>query len=237
MLLVKNICTCGLASRNSIPASLNFFISHKTKPIVNGFDNDRIDYIEKNTPYQPRFEQNSQLKILCVGALISTKNQLALLQAIERCNLDAEIIFLGDGDKREELINYSKSLSASTSIKFKGRISRNKTIEHMLQADISISLSKGEGLPIAVLESMYAGCFLILSDILPHKEIAPPEERSILIDLSESHKIDEALEFVLSNIDQIRANRDVSKNYASSKFGMKHMLSGYMDIYTTYLKT
>ena len=49
----------------------------------------------------------------------------------------------------------------------------------MLEADVSISLSKGEGLPIAILESMYAGCFMVLSKIPPHNEISPPHERCI----------------------------------------------------------
>ena len=68
----------------------------------------------------------------------------------------------------------------SIKIKFKGLVSRDLTIEHMLDADVCISLSKGEGLPIAVLEAMYSGCFMILSDIPPHKEVSPPQERCIL---------------------------------------------------------
>ena len=39
-------------------------------------------------------------------------------------------------------------------------------------ADVFVSTSHGEGLPVAVLEAMAAGCPVILSDIPPHRELA-----------------------------------------------------------------
>ena len=63
---------------------------------------------------------------------------------------------------RQTLLKASKKVPENIKINFKGRVSRDLAIEHMLEADVSISLSKGEGLPIAILESMYA-CLLYTS--------------------------------------------------------------------------
>ena len=53
-------------------------------------------------------------------------------------------------------------------------LDREFVIEALGEADIFISLSKGEGMPLAVLEAMGAGCYTILSDIPSHKEVNPP---------------------------------------------------------------
>ena len=231
MLVSKKICTCGLSSLNSIPRVINFFIGYKTQSVVNGFDHNRIDNVESSRITKNNFDSNSKIKILCVGALNDTKNQIGLLEVLNHIKIEAELIFLGDGKNKKNLINFSKGVQDSIKIKFKGLISRDLTIEHMLDADVCISLSKGEGLPIAVLEAMYSGCFMILSDIPPHKEVSPPQERCIFVDIYDANEIIRSLNFVLTNIEKIKQRRGISKEYSISKFGVHKMLDAYKEVY------
>ena len=235
MLASKKICTCGKSSKDSIPNKINFFTGSKTSAVVNGFDYHRIDSVESNFSSNSHFAQSASVKILCVGALNNTKNQIALLEVLKKIKIEAEIIFLGDGINKSSLIELSKELDKSTKTIFKGRVSRNLTIEHMLDADVSISLSKGEGLPIAVLESMYAGCFQILSIIPPHKEISPPSNRCIYVDASNTSEIISSLYFIRDNIASIRASRAFSKEYSVQSFGLDNMLKEYMTVYNSLL--
>ena len=158
-----------------------------------------------------------------------------MLEALKTAKIEAEIIFLGDGTNKDSLIDFSKELDRYTKTIFKGRVSRNLTIEHMLEADVSISLSKGEGLPIAVLESMYAGCFQILSTIPPHKEISPPMNRCIYVDASNLLEIISSLDFIRDNIPLIRSNRAASREYSVKNFGLDNMLKEYMTVYNSLL--
>ena len=233
MLYAKKICTCGKASLDSIPWIIKICIRHKTKAVVNGFDNYRVDRVETNISGNHFFE-NTGLKIVFVGALNRTKNQVALLKALESFAINGEIIFLGDGSNKQTLIDFAETISNPCKISFKGRVSRDLAIEHMLQADLSISLSKGEGLPIAVLESMYAGCFLILSNIPPHLEISPPNRRCLFVDESNIGFIIEALEYVTKNIEQIRDERNLSKQYSINTFSVDKMLSEYREVYDSF---
>lgn len=233
---VRKICTCGQSSKDSIPSIINLFTGKKTIAVVNGFDYARIDHVEKHKGYEKHFNKNSTIKILCVGALNNTKNQSALIEVLKEIKMDAEVIFLGDGINKQILIDSSKEVHPCTKIIFKGRISRNLTIEHMLEADISISLSKGEGLPIAVLESMYAGCFQILSIIPPHKEISPPSSRCIFVDASRKEDIASSLEFIIENIDIVRAAKTTSRKYTMNNFGLDNMLAEYMQVYESLFK-
>jgi glycosyltransferase involved in cell wall biosynthesis len=233
MFFVKKVCTCGQASKDSIPFFLNLLFKKKIAAAVNGFDNNRIDRIKQKRNLRRHFSADHNIKILCVGALNNTKNQIALIEALKEIKIDAEVIFLGDGPNKELLINTSKSIYPDCKTVFKGRVSRDLTIEHMLEADLSISLSKGEGLPIAILESMYAGCFLILSDIPPHKEIQPPSNRCIYIDISKKIEVAQSLASVIDNISKIRNEKDASSIYSVQKFGLHNMLNEYKKVYQT----
>ena len=235
MLFSQKICTCGVSSRESIPRIINLFISKKTLPIVNGFDHQRVDRVKINTGKEKVFTNNSKMKIVCVGALNKTKNQIALLKVLKKIQLDAEVIFLGDGLNSAYLKHFSENISKPTEIIFKGRVSRDLAIEHMLEADISISVSKGEGLPIAVLESMYAGCFTILSAIPPHLEISPPEDRCYFVDLDNAEDIENSLDYVQNNLNTIRSSRDISKEYTMLNFSVKNMLKEYRKVYESLI--
>lgn len=234
MLGVKKICTCGESSQKSIPKIVNFLFRKKIGFITNGFDNHRIDRIERSHFTKDSFSKTAKIKILCVGALNKVKNQAAIIDALRSVEMDAEIIFLGDGKNKDSLINMSIGLPCSMNVIFKGRVSRDLAIQHMLEADVSISLSKGEGLPIAVLESMYAGCFLVLSEIPPHLEISPPGERSIFIDLGNKREIVDSLNFIKNHIDLIRLNRQISKEYSINSFSSDIMLAEYMKVYKSF---
>ena len=231
MLFSRKVCTCGKSSQNSLPKIIKFFFNKKIKAITNGFDNRRIDKVASNNVEVSHFDLNSKVKIVYVGSLTDTKNQIALLKVLNSSNIEAEIIFLGDGVNKQSLIDYSKKVVSSIKISFKGCLPRNTAIEHMLEADVFISLSKGEGLPIAVLEAMYCGCFLILSSIPPHKEVSPPSDRCIYVDKDNEEEIINSLNYVAKEIYKLKDQRDMSKKHSIERFGLNNMLEGYMDVY------
>ena len=233
MLASRVVCTCGQSSYDSIPKIIKFFIGNKTIPVVNGFDHERIDNVENKNLNKRNFDNASNIKIVYVGALNNTKNQIALLEALKVTKVEAEIIFLGDGDNKQKLLNFSRSIPDSINISFKGLVSRDLALEHMLEADVCISLSKGEGLPIAVLEAMYAGCFMILSSIPPHLEVSPPKDRCIFVDIFEKDQIIDSLNYVIKNLDEIKKGREKSKEYSITNFSVNNMLEGYRKVYSS----
>ena len=231
MLVVEKIITCGISSQNSIPKIINYILRKKTKAIVNGFDHQRIDNIESIRISKSHFHKNSKIKIVYIGGFNNIKNQMALLEALKMNKIEAELIFLGDGVRRESSIIYSKQINGPIKIKFKGLVSRDLAIEHMLDADVFISLSKGEGMPIAVLEAMYSGCFMILSKIPPHTEISPPQERCLFVDQENNDEIVSSLNYISKNIKTVKHGREISKEHSIDNFSVKNMLASYKEQY------
>tara|TARA_B100000886_G_scaffold311017_1_gene246107 strand:- start:14684 stop:15760 length:1077 start_codon:yes stop_codon:yes gene_type:complete len=235
MIFSKSVCACGQSSYDSIPNVVKFLIGKKIISVSNGFDHERIDRVEKKRGTIEHFS-STKLKIVCVGVLNNTKNQIALLKVLKKTQINAEVVFLGDGINKQKLINFSKSISRSVDISFKGLVSRDIAIEHMLEADLFISLSKGEGLPIAVLEAMYAGCFLILSSIPPHIEVSPPRDRCNFVQLANNDEVIQSLNNVISNLREIKMGRHKSKEYAITNFSINNMLQTYMKVYESLKK-
>ena len=233
MLLSSKVCTCGQSSQESLPRIIKYFIGHKSKAVVNGFDNERIERVASKKLNRAHFDVSSKIKIVYVGSLNNTKNQIAFLEVLDMTSIEAEVIFLGDGVNKKSLIDYSQKISNSVKIYFKGLVSRDLTIEHMLEADVYISLSKGEGLPIAALEAMYAGCFMILSTIPPHKEVSPPSERCLFVDIANKEEIINSLNYLTNNIDKLKNAREISKDYAVDNFSIHNMLEGYKKVYSS----
>ncbi|MEL0237911.1 MAG: glycosyltransferase family 4 protein [Gammaproteobacteria bacterium] len=231
MVLCKRVVTCGMSSHHSIPKTINYFIGKKTIAIVNGFNHKRIDNIENKKLDKSHFGNKAKIKIVYAGAFNNTKNQMALLKALKKNQINAEIIFLGDGSNKKLSMDYSSLIPDPTVVTFKGLISRDAAIEHMLEADIFISLSKGEGMPIAVLEAMYAGCFMILSTIPPHKEVAPPSERCLFVNYTKTDEIVNSLNYVSDNIEEIRCGRKISKEHSVNNFSLNNMLESYKKVY------
>ena len=83
-----------------------------------------------------------------------------------------KMVFIGEGDLRGELLAELESFSLGKQVELTGLIPRNRVYEYLTGADLFISISQGEGLPVAVLEAMACRCLVILSDIPPHREIA-----------------------------------------------------------------
>jgi len=233
MTMSKKVCACSNSSLNSIPRPISYFLGKKLKAVVNGFNNHRMDRVKTDKKGVNHFNIYSKIKIIYVGALNNTKNQIALLEALKEINIEGELIFLGDGVNRKKLCSYSKEIEGPLKIDFKGRVSRDIAIEHMLEADVYVSLSKGEGLPIAALEAMYSGCFMILSTIPPHIEISPPSERCFFVDILNKDETIKSLNYVKDNIQHIKTGREISKEHSIRGFSVNNMLDGYQKIYNS----
>ena len=70
-----------------------------------------------------------------------------------------------------------------------------------------------------------------MSDIPPHKEIQPPSNRCIFIDISKKFEVAQSLTLAINNISKIRHEKDTSRTYYVQRFGLDNMLSEYKKVY------
>lgn len=167
----RRVICCSQASFNSFPILYKWLAGRRLGVVQNGLDIVRVDRIIAKT--HKVSVQTCDFTTVAISRLVEIKNPFAILNAFQQSmDQTSRLTYIGDGPLRQALITKSKEANLNAQIEFTGLIPREKVFEHLRNADLFISTSRGEGLPISVLEAMACYCPVVLSDIPPHREIA-----------------------------------------------------------------
>ncbi len=164
----RRLVFCSHSSHESFPALFKWMGGNRIFVVQNGVDIDRIDRIVTDG----QATQTDRFNIATVG-LIKMKNPFTLLEAFRRSASDSSrLVFVGEGNLRPLLEQELENSGLQRQVKTTGLIERDDVFKYFVQADLFVSTSWGEGLPVAVLEAMACRRPVLLSDIPPHREIA-----------------------------------------------------------------
>lgn len=111
------------------------------------------------------------VKILTVGRLISRKGFDRLLHVLASPpvrGIDFRLCVVGDGPERDTLVRTTAECELSEKVVFVGPVAAGHVFE---QADVYMTLSRLEGMPLALLEAMNAGLAVVASPIGAHREV------------------------------------------------------------------
>ncbi len=106
-----------------------------------------------------------KFSFLSVGRLSEDKDYKTLLKAFKIANLDANLFIIGDGSKKEELLNLSKSLKIEDRVKFLGF--KKNPFPYIRACDVFVSSSKRESFAMVVLEAMALEKAIVCTDEVP----------------------------------------------------------------------
>lgn len=179
-------------------------ITTNTKVIYNPVD---IEYInsKKDICEDLDFDFNENKKyIISVGRLIPLKRNMDLITAffeLQKNDDSLELIFLGDGILKNDLLNYCSELNISNKIHFLGNV--KNPFYYLSKSDLFVLNSEVEGFPNVLVEAMVCGLPVISSDCKSGpKEILEDEKYGLLYPVGDVDKLKEKMKFYLyENID------------------------------------
>jgi len=226
--LFERLVFCSRASYESFPILLKWLGGDRMHVVQNAVDIDRIDRVEK-------VEQAShmdQFAIATVG-LIKMKNPFTVLEAFRQSHDQvSKLVFIGEGSLRPLLAQEVEKSGLQKQIKMTGPIERDTVFEYFVQADLFVSASWGEGLPVAVLEAMASRRPVILSDIPPHREIA---EGVDFIPLIEPGNVagfaQEIKKYREMPVSERTAIGQECRKLVEQRFSLPAMHAGYTEVY------
>ncbi len=170
MLFGRVVC-CSNASRRSFPWLYRTLAGRRLLTICNGVDLRRVDRVW--TPLGAgTIDRGRDLELVSIGNLRPLKNHETVIRALASVNArDVRLTIISDGPSRAALVQLAKELGVGDRVQLVGQIARDAVLQYLWRADAFVSMSLGEGLPVAVLEAMSCHCPVALSDIPPHREI------------------------------------------------------------------
>jgi glycosyltransferase involved in cell wall biosynthesis len=164
------IVLCSETVRETLPRMLRVLGGSRITVVPNAVDLARIDRV-LGDPAVGRTGES--FTVVSVGRLVDIKNPFTLLEAFLRSGPDgSRLVVVGDGPLRPRLQAAVEAVRQPPDVTFTGLVDRDDVYRWVAQADLCVSTSYGEGLPVAVLEAMACGRPVVLSDIPPHREIA-----------------------------------------------------------------
>lgn len=122
-----------------------------------------------------------EIVFLCVGEFSERKNQKEVIEAFGRLpkqTLDkCRLVLAGDGKLLEECKTLSKSLGIENKVAFLGHFNDMNLLYR--SCDCLISASRFEGLPFNVMEALYCGEDIIVSDVKGNRDLCDHENGSL----------------------------------------------------------
>jgi glycosyltransferase involved in cell wall biosynthesis len=174
-LLASAVTFVGGASYRAFPAPLRRLRAAAAHAIPNGADLERIDKALAEvaaTSSDGGSAFDTGMKLLCVARFVRQKNHRFLIQLLSELPAGFTLVLVGEGVLRQQVLRWAKEAGVEERVIFTGLIPRDAVYDEMSRADVFVSTSCWEGLPVAALEAMATKLPLVVSDIAPHQEIA-----------------------------------------------------------------
>ena len=120
--------------------------------------------------------------LLCTGELNPNKNQITAIRAMQKIVKDypaARLLLAGNGSTSDLLKQEAELLGLSEYVSLLGY--RTDLEQFVNIADVIISCSKREGLPVNIIEGMLCGKPIVASINRGHKELIDPDKNGYLV--------------------------------------------------------
>ena len=223
-----HVVACSEAVVGSLPPSLRRLGGDRLSAVPNGVDIQRVDAIVGRGG---RRSGDGRFTVVSAGRLIGRKDPLTVVGAF-RALRDADLAFVGAGELESGVRAAGADLGAGSRIHITGLVGRDEVYRRFRDADVFISCSRGEGLPVAVLEAMACRLPVVLSDIPPHREVAEGLEVVPLVPPGDVDAFAEALT-ALAALDPAErvAVGERCRRHVEERFGLSAMHAGYARVY------
>jgi glycosyltransferase involved in cell wall biosynthesis len=167
--------------------------------IWNPVDTDKVNAQARESLSHPWFSEDIPV-VLGVGRLEEFKQFWVLLAAFEKLTrrIDAKLVILGDGSRKQELVKQAEASGIEEDIDFVGLVSN--PYKYMRRADLLAHSSRYEGFGLVLVEALACGTPVVAtdcpggpSDILNHGKYGE------LVDVGDPQELADAMGRTLEN--------------------------------------
>lgn len=150
------------------------------------------------------------------------KEWIDVFRDFHQVHPDARAIIVGDGILKEEIMLHLRERGMEEYIFFPGL--QTEVLPWFSAMDVFMMSSEFEGLPIALLEAMSAGCAVVCTDAGGIKEVIRHEQDGLLVPVDQWQKLGDHLRFLYEHPEQVSAYGGKARQRVVDAFSMKEMV-------------
>jgi glycosyltransferase involved in cell wall biosynthesis len=202
--------------------------------IHNGVDTEALAQGDRNRIRRELDIPLDGLVVGTVGRLAEQKGQRYLLEAAVRLKASVpgvHVLIAGDGPLRKELENLAHRLRLGECVTFLG--TRRDIPDVLAALDVFVLPSLWEGLGIALIEAMAAGCPVVATDILPFREVMG--DHASLVPCRDGEALGLALETLLQDPVRRELAGRSARQRARDMFDIRGTVERYVTLFDEVL--
>jgi len=141
--------------------------------------------------------------LLCIGELLPNKNQamaIRMMALVRKIYPDALLLLAGNGPKKDDLEQLTAELGLQENVRMLGYCTCLEKYQRI--ADVVVSCSKREGLPLNIVEAMLSGNPVVATQNRGHRELIQPGENGCLVDVNDEKAMAEQVLELLGDAHQ-----------------------------------
>jgi len=189
--------------------------------------------LKESFDFDRMFSFKAPLKLLFIGRLVLRKGLEYIYEALKLLiekKVDFEFFLAGTGPEKEQYVNkFSKLLESK--FKYKGIVSGDKKVELLKECDIFLLPSIfGEGLPIALLETMSFSQVPIVTDV-GSMSFVVNQNNGFIVEVESSRDIANAIEKLSNNRDLLQDMGQNARKLILTDFNPKIYIDRLNEIY------
>ena len=175
--------------------------------------------------------------IVAVGNLYPVKGHIHAIDALARLasrHPRTHLAISGRGDLEDDLRARAREQGLEDRVHLLGL--RSDVPAVLAAADVFIQPSLSEGLPLALLEAMFAGCPIVATDVGQVRVALANGDAGILVEPGNSHSLAAGLDRLLSDPSEARRLGNVAAVRAAGEYDLSRMVHRYAGLYENALR-
>ncbi len=173
-----------------------FNFKNEKKVIYNMFEISKIQKLSEEIIEDFEFKNNKKY-IISVGRLITLKRNQDLIYSLSKLNENIEVLFIGDGEEKNNLINLSKKLNIYKRIHFLGWV--DNPYKYIKHSNILVCTSQTESFGNVIVEAMICGIPVISTRCGGPEEIINNDVDGFLVDIGDIEDLVEKINFIIDD--------------------------------------
>lgn len=205
------------------------FLKHNLCLIHNGVDLSEIDGENTVATEIANWKYKGYFVIGYIGQLIARKGLDTLLKAFAKLEMPKKkLIFLGEGDQRQELKKTAANLSIQDKVEFFGF--REDRLRFLKGFDVFVLPSRLEGIPRCLMEAMAAKIPVVASNIPGCTDLVEHEKTGLLFEVDNIESLLDRLTQCINPDVRSRLGQD-ARDFIVANYSASLMAQQYQKLY------